>query len=153
MALDPDQVRVDLLRIKRKLYLSYPEGSKERQSFLIASKLSELAYLQGLITPATTDEIFAEYGRQMKIELLNIGMCLGFGLCLTMMLLGFHQLHPGSILLSLYQFPFIIGLGWALFHVFHMVEHWQKFQPFKEECDILQERINKLISEIKEITK
>ena len=53
MALDPDLVRIDLLRVKRKLFLQYQEGSKERQDFVVASKLSELGYLSKLADPAT----------------------------------------------------------------------------------------------------
>ena len=153
MALNPDQVRVDLLRIKRKLYISYPEGSKERQDFLLASKVSELSYLQKLIAPDIVDLVFEEYSKQQRAEAINFATSLASGICLSVMLLGFHQLHPQNMWLSTYPIPGLIGVGYAITHVFHAIKHWKSLQPFKEEYERIENKIERIIKEIKDISK
>ncbi len=153
MPLNPDQVRVDLLRIKRKLYISYPEGSKERQDFLLASKVSELSYLQKMISPDTVDLVFDEYSKQQRAEAINFAISLMSGMCLSVMLLGFHQLHPQNMWLSAYPIPGLIGIGYAITHVFHAMGHWKDVQPFKDEYEKIEKKIEKILKEIKDISK
>lgn len=153
MALDPDYVRVDLLRIKRKLFLSFPEGSKERQDFVIASKLSELGYLSKLADPAVVAAVFEEYDKGMKFELINIATCIGMGACFTVMLLGFHQSHPTNFFLSFFPIPLAAGISWAATHVYHMIDQRRKFQPFKREYEVLRRKIEKLEEELRGLAK
>jgi hypothetical protein len=149
MAFDGDLVRVDLLKIKRKLYISYPEGSKERQDFLIASKLSELTYLQKLVEPDQVVMVFEEYARQLKNEVINFILCLGLGLSFTFLMLGFHQLHPTNFFLLFWRMPGFIGIGFAMSHIMHAIDNWQAFQPFKTEYATLREKIEKLTQDLK----
>jgi|SRR5579863_2820104 len=149
MPVDPDNVRVDLLRIKRKLYISHPEGSKERQDFLFASKLTELNYLQRLVNPDVVDAVFGEYNKRLRLEALNIVLSIVFGFCLSVTLLGYHQAHPAITWLSLYRLPFFFGIGSAGTHAYHLVRHWQQFQPFRNEYATLRVKIERLINEIK----
>ncbi len=153
MPLNPDQVRVDILRIKRKLYISYPEGSKERQEFLLASKLSELSYLQKLIAPDIVDMVFDEYKKQQRAEAINFSMGLLGGLCLSVMLLGFHQLHPANVWLKQFYVPGIIGLVYSFTHVSHAIEHWKSLQPLKAEYEKISKKVERLLKEISEISK
>lgn len=153
MALNPDQIRVDLLRIKRMLYISYPEGSKERQDFLLASKVSELGYLQKLITPNIVDLVFEEYSKQQRAEAINFTTCSLGGICLSVMLLGFHQLHPQTMWLLTYPIPCLIGVGYAITHVFHAVANWKSLQPFQEEYERINKKIEKILKEISDLSK
>lgn len=153
MPLDPDNVRVDLLRIKRKLYISYPEGSKERQDFLLASKLSELTYLQKLVSPDIVEEVFREYDRQVRLELFNILTSFMFGLIFSVMLFGFHQLYPTSSWLSLFPLPCGMGIGFASLHVWHLIDQKKKFMPFQQEYETLRKKILKLTEELKGLSK
>ncbi len=153
MPLNPDQVRVDLLRIKRKLYISYPEGSKERRDFLLATKLSELNYLQKLVAPDLIDMVFDEYKRQQRAEAINIVTSFLSGACLTVMLFGYHQLYPNNAWLTMYPFPAIFGFFYGATHVIHAVKHWQSIQPFKQEYEKLSGKIAKLLKEIQDISK
>jgi hypothetical protein len=153
MPLNPDQVRVDLLRIKRKLYISYPEGSKERRDFLLATKLNELHYLQKMVAPDLIDMVFEEYTRQQKAEAINIATGLLSGACLTVMLFGYHQLYPQNVWLTLYPFPAILGLFYSATHIIHVVKHWKVIQPFKKEYATLSGKIAKLLKEIADISK
>lgn len=152
MPTDPDQVRVDLLRVKRKLYISYPEGSKERTDFMLAAKMSELSYLQHLVTPDMVDIVFEEYLKVLKGELLSIFISLCVGGSFSVMCLGFHQLHQDSFLLSLWPIPLVVGLTNAGRHVSHMVTNWRKLQPFKKDYAMLQGRISNVLSEIRKLT-
>lgn len=92
--LDGDLIRVDLLKIKRLLYLSYAEGSQAQKDFLYASKLSELGYLKRLAPPEIVNFIYEEYARLRKDELKNIGLSIGIGLCAAMFMYGMHKEFP-----------------------------------------------------------
>ena len=153
MPINPDQIRVDILRIKRKLYISYPEGSKERQEFLLASKLSELSYLQKLITPELIDTVFHEYKDQQRAEAINIFTCILAGLCLSTMVLGFHELHPANVWLKPFYIPAIAGVGYALIHVKHAIGHWNSMKPFKVEYEKISGKVEKLLKEIGDLGK
>ncbi len=153
MAFDPENVRVDLLRIKRKLYISYPEGSKERQDFLFASKLSELGYLQKLLDPATVEAAFEEYRYRLRSEIYSMLGSLVIGFLLSLMLLGFHQSHPTNVWLGLYKLPFLFGIGFGSSHIAHLINHYRDFQPFKVEYENLKIKIEKLVEEIKGLAK
>lgn len=153
MALNPDQIRVDLLRIKRKLYISYPEGSKERRDFLLTSKLSELNHLQKMISPDVSGIVFEEYDKQQKSEAVNITLSLLGGGCLSVMLLGFHQLHPQNVWLNLWTMPAFMGFFYGMTHVIHVINQWQSLQPFKKEYDRVTKKIEKILKEIQDLSK
>ena len=153
MALDPDYVRVDLLLVKRKLFLSFPEGSKERKDFVVASKLSELGYLSKLANPETVVLVFEEYRKQQRFEIYVILIGIGFGACLSVMLLGFHQLHSANSWLSFYYLPGVCGVAWVVLHIYHMIDRWRKFQPFKREYAVIRRKIEKLENELRGMAK
>jgi|SRR6185295_3817402 len=153
MPLNPDQVRVDIMRIKRKLYISYPEGSKERRDFLLATKLVELNQLQKLIAPDLIDMVFYEYKKQQKAEAINITMSFLSGACLSIMMFGYHQLYPQNFWLSMFPVPAIIGVFYGCTHVIHAVEHWKSLQPFKNEYERLAKKVEKILKEIQDLTK
>ena len=48
---DRDNVRVDLLKFRRKAYLSYPQGSKERKTFLKTILQNELKITKQEMSP------------------------------------------------------------------------------------------------------
>jgi hypothetical protein len=153
MPLDHNNIRVDILRIKRKLYISYPEGSMERKEFLLASKLSELKYLQTLVAPDLIDTVFDEYKSQQRAETANICVCVIGGICLSVMMLGFHQLHPANIWLKSFYVPAIAGIGYGLTHVYHFIQYHKSMIPFKLEYEKIGKKIEKLLKEIKDISK
>ena len=153
MSIDPEQVRVDLLRIKRKLYISYPEGSPERKEFMLAAKMSELSYLQNLVTPDMVDIVFEEYIKVLKSEVTQIALGLGFGLCFSVMFYGFHTINPASFWFKLWWLPFILGLSTSSTHFYHVILNWRRLQPFKQEYSLIQNKIEKLLKEIKGLTQ
>lgn len=148
MPIDPDHIRVDLLKMKRKLYISYPEGSKERQDFIYATKLSELKHLKTLVDPETVGMVFQEYKNRVGSEILNIFVGLGFGTCFSVMMFGFHQAHPANVLLTFYLVPLLAGVLWSFTHVLHLIDNWRAFKPFKLEYDTLCKKILKLLKEL-----
>jgi len=153
MPLNPDQVRVDLLRIKRKLFISYPEGSKERREFLLATKLIELNHLQKMIAPDLVDMILDEYKKQQKAEAINITMSFLTGACLSVMLFGYHQLYPQNVWLSLYPVPLLSGFFYGMTHVVHAIEHYNALKPFKLEYEKISAKLQKILKEIQDLTK
>jgi hypothetical protein len=151
MSLDSDLVRVDLLKVKRKLYLSYPVGSKERSDFLAASKLSELNYLSKLVPPDLADLVFTEYKKLIRSEVLDILMSLGMGICASLALFSLHTQYSSTTFLHFWHLPFWFGLGISAKHVWNMVFQWRKMKPFHKEYQELQRRISKLNNELKDI--
>jgi hypothetical protein len=151
MALDPDSVRVDLLKIKRKLFLSYPEGSRERQDFLIASKLSELNYLSKLVPHDVVDLVFEEYHKILKEEITAVAVYLILGTSVSMAMAIFRLAYPQISWLHLWGLGFVFGFLAILSHVWRMIDQWRKIQPFKKDYKELQKRIDKLADEIKDI--
>lgn len=152
MPLNPDQIRVDLLRIKRKLYISYPEGSKERREFLLATKMAELNHLQKMIAPDLVDMVFTEYDRQQKAEVTKMSLWIIGGACFSAMLFAYHRLYPQSIWLeALYPMPTLIGLITGSTHLFHAAKHWQSFQPFKLEYEKIVKKVAKILKEINDL--
>lgn len=150
---DPDYVRIDLLKAKRKLYISYPEGSKERTDFLIASKKAELKHLQTLITPDMAELVYEEYIKQLKSELVNFTVCLLLGICFSLTLLVFHQSHPVNIFFLFWRVPSLIYGLIAANHLRHAIKDWNSIQPFREEYRLLQVKIDKLTGELKGFSK
>lgn len=147
MAIDPDLVRVDLLRARRLIYKSYPDGSPEQKEFLLSSKRSELKYLSEV-----TELMFGEYKRFLQSELVAFIFCLSSGLCLSAVLFGFHELYPKSIWLAFFMaWPLMVGLYFASYHTWHIVEQWKKMQPFKKDFVALKKKIAKLNEELENI--
>jgi len=149
MSLDPDYVRVDLLKVKRKLFISYPEGSKERQVFITAAKVSELAYLQQLLPLETTEFIFEEYATHKHNQLKGIVICLGIGTFLSGTLFALHHMYPTSLWFNTFYVPLIFGLILSVVHAYYLVEAYRRFVPFKKEYDLIQEKRKKIVDELK----
>lgn len=153
MGTDPDRIRVDLIRAKRQVYISYPEGSPERKEFMLASKMNELRYLQKLAPHDMMDLMLEEYMAVVKLEALQIFTSLALGASLGLTLLGYHTLHPSSFLLSLWPIPIGLGIGFASQHIYHLVQNWRRLKPFKDDFLHIQSKITKLLNEIKNLAK
>jgi hypothetical protein len=149
MSLDSDLVRVDLLKAKRLIYLSYPEGSQERKDFLYASKLSELNYLTKLVPPDVADFVFGEYAKLRKFELISIGFSIILGVGISIAMFGMHRSFPHAFLWKFWYGGLSGGLLDASRHIWHMVRDWRKVQPFKVEYETLSKKIEKLTKELK----
>lgn len=151
MATDPDQVRVDLLKLKRKIFLSYPEGSTERETFLVKNKLSEISYLSKLVPEETAVMVFSAYQQRIRRELLAIFTCLCGGGMVTALMYGYHQLFPKILLLSLWHYPLIMGTVFALAHVVHILDSWKKVEPFRRQYESIQKQIAQLRNETRRL--
>jgi hypothetical protein len=149
MALDGDLVRIDLLKAKRLIYLSYPEGSRERQDFLYASKLSELNYLTKIVPPEIVNFVFDEYTRLRKNELRNIGLSIGMGLSTALFMFLMHKIYPLTWLWKFWYCGIVGGILETVRHMIHMILDWRKVQPFREEYAELSKKILKLTKELK----
>jgi len=145
--LDADLVRVDLVKIKRKLFLSYPKGSVEREHFLLSSKLSELSYLTKLIPKEEAEIVFAEYKKALKIELFCIISINLLGLVIGAMLGVFSLVyHKGPFILWVFS-PILVGLACSVPGMIRMRNLWRDIQPFKKEYNSIQEKIRKITDE------
>jgi hypothetical protein len=153
MPLNPDQVRVDLLRIKRKLYLSYPEGSKERQDFLLGTKLAELTYLQGMIVPSAVDPILGEYARKQAVEYMDALFYLFAGVFSSAILLACRHFDPRNVWYRFWYLPIILWTAHANRPISRLIVNWRRLQPFKRECAKISKKVQKLMKEIHDLSK
>jgi hypothetical protein len=145
MPLDPDLIRVDLLKVKRKLYSQYPEGSKERQEFLISSKLSELRHLSQLLPEDSVSVVFEEHKNFMLKEKISISLNLLSGVFLSWLFYEtsiLHQVWFTGILATL----FLVGV-----HVKHIYDFNKKMEPFRQEYEVLQGKIDKIKKELRDL--
>lgn len=149
--IEPDRIRVDLLKLKRKLYLSYPFDSRERKDFLMKNKLSEISFLTKLVPEETANLVLEEYKKALQNEIINIFMLLCLGGCFTVMMLGFHQLHPALKWLGCWYVPLIIAMTAAATHVKHIIDQWNGIKPFKVEYAKIQDQIKKLKKDTKNL--
>lgn len=149
MPIDPDQVRVDLLKVKRKIFISFPEGSKERNEFMLASKLYELKHLA---ISDTFGMVLEEYVKGAKSELLTIMMNLCIGVCISAFFFGLHEAHQNNSWYKFWYIPVVVGIIHASRHVYHLVINWQKLKPFKKDHLVLQEKMKNLLAEIRKLT-
>lgn len=144
--LDPDLIRVDVLRVKRKIYLSLPENRKK--DFLVASKLSELSYLQKIIPKDMADHMFDEYYKELKYQLINIFISLISGISISIFLWCWNKIFPHIALKYIWVLGLIIGFIVACKHAYFIYLDWQKIKPFREDYQNLQNRIGKLWEEM-----
>lgn len=149
--LDSDLVRVDLLRLKRKLYNSYPEGSVERKTFLLASKISEIGYLSHVVPPDVVKFVFDEYHYKMKMELLDILLNFGLTISIGFLMRSLHNLYGKNIILSFWYFPLSLFFFNGLRHVWNVFSTWRSMRDFKNEYTIINDKIKKLSEEVKKI--
>lgn len=151
MRLDPDLVRVDLLKVKRKLYLSLADNPVEQKNFLLSTKKSELSYFKQQMPPELTEHVFQEHEKMLKKEYYHIGfnIMLAFvGLALSILLYkGFNHLW----ILYMGLMPFMYGLCSAYFHMQHVSDAITKIQPFIKEYNTVTGHIKRLTNELKQI--
>jgi len=151
MPLDPDLVRCDLLKIKRKLYNSYPENSDARKNFLMASKLGEIGYLSKIVPPDVVNVVFDEYKFKVKQNLIDFIISLSLAISSGLLLNGCHQLYPKDLLFSLwYIFPCIFLLN-GIRHLWNIGYAWYGMKDFRKEYKLIKEQIKKLSDEVKRI--
>lgn len=151
MAIEPDRIRVDLMKLKRKIFLSYPYGSRERKDFLLKNKLNEISFLSKMIPEESATVVFDAYKAALRLELLNIFIALCGGGCFAMMMVGFYAAYPKQTWLSCWYAPLIMGLCFAGSHVKHIIDQWQGIKPFQKEYEKIQEQIKKLRKDTKNL--
>lgn len=149
MSIDPDRIRVDLLRAKRKVFLEYPEGSLERKNFLLVAKMSEVDYLTKTIPVELVTSVVGDFERAVKDEAKIGVMALFTGVFLSAFLYIFHVIYPENFLLSLWRVGWFVGIAEMLRHGWHVVGMRKKVTPLLKEYDALKEKIKKLNNEIK----
>ena len=144
MPLDPDQIRVDILKVQRKIFLSYPQGSKEREDFLRSSKIHSINYLSKLVPKELASEIFDEFEKGITEEIQNIAIKIFAGSLFPLIMFILHLYYPKVQLLNLWAVGWLLVIPHIIPNLLNIYKHWKKFEPFKKEYLDLQERIKKL---------
>lgn len=150
MPLDSDLIRVDLLLVKRKIYLSL-STYKERQDFLMSSKLSEIGYLSSLVSPDVVSLVFDEHNKIMREEFLDIFVCALLEISFFVLFYIMHMVSSKHFWSYILLIPFFIIFVESFRHILHIKEECEKIKPFKQGFNLLQERIDKLSNEIKDM--
>jgi len=146
---DKDNIRVDLLKFRRKAYLTYPVGSEERKIFLKAVLKHELMLTERDV-PQDLINLIIEGGQvvfwdSMKHFLLWLGAST---VC-------------GGIFAWLYTLRIFMGFGFLFFGVGcltiavqYLYEYWRyckSLKTVKKYSNDMQQYINKISNDIKRL--
>ena len=148
--IDPDSVRVDLLRVKRKIYEMYPEGSEERKSFVILSKLSEMGYLMNLVPPKEIARITDQYKAELRSELKSVFYKFMWGGGISIWFFIAHLDFPNSLLFCFWWVGLVVAFIDSLRNGFSALKIAKKMNPFFNEYKVVQNRIQEITKDLKD---
>lgn len=130
--IDPESVRVDLLKFRQKAFLSYPEGSLERKKFLKTILQNELMLSKQDMPESMVN--FLMEGKRVVFWSTIEKASLWFGAaCLSAMAFVFTTNYaPFSFL-----FLFLSG-----FFLFRTTEHIREYFKYKKHVKVVEQYSN-----------
>lgn len=150
--MEPDQIRVDLLKVRRKMYLSYPENSQERKNFLLLSKLSELGYLSGIAPEKLANSMFEKYDIAMNRMGVQITLSLFFGIIFSWLFVITSFMFPNVLFLKFaWIIPAYLGLTFSLDPIYKVCRFYKAMKPFRDAYLKLKKRVNLLHEETQKL--
>jgi hypothetical protein len=143
---DKDNIRVDLLKFRRKAYLAYPYGSPERKKFLKVILENELRLTKQEIPQPIID--FVTEGNKTIIwnSLKKFLWCLAASLFCVLV---FSFLHSKWSLLILLPGGACLGVG--LSYLGQYFGYRKSLQTVKQYSDDMNKYVSKISNEIKRL--
>lgn len=146
---DRDQIRVDLLKFRRKAFLSYPENSPERKLFLKTILENELKIVKQELLEESSNTIFNDQNglvqEHLKYSLLFLAGAVVF------LGMGFHY-FPAHWVLSILSYLVGNVFVW-MFSIhstsfFHYRKSIQKELTYRKDIKSYAEKITKKLDHL-----
>jgi hypothetical protein len=144
---DKDNIRVDLLKLRRKAYLEYPEGSKERKMFLKTILENELK-LTEMEMPKEILNLVMEGDKMVFWDSLRKSIA-WFGLGVLSYFAAFSLRHSALAIPFYICGPFFLGMGGQ-----YLYEYWlyrESVKSVKKYSQDMNQHINKISNDIKRL--
>lgn len=147
---DKDNVRVDLLKFRRKAFLSYAEGSEERKKFLKTILENELRLTKQEVPHELINFLIEEDGLAWQNATKNIILCiisLAFSIAAAIL---FHTIYHG-IVMSIFVGA-AIGSAWAAYQ--YGYDYWKyrkSINIVKQYSNDMNKYMNKITNDIKRL--
>jgi hypothetical protein len=143
---DKDQVRVDLLKFRRKAYLSYPEGSPERKKFLKTILENELRLTEKEV-PQTLIDFLIEGDKTFLWSTIRkfLGWFVASMFCLTVFVL----IHTKLSLLILIPGGACLAVG-----IIYLEKYWayrKNIETVKKYSNDMKKYMNRISNDIKRL--
>jgi hypothetical protein len=147
--LDPESIRVDLLKFRQKAYLSYPEGSEERKKFLKTILQNELRLVKQDV-PSDLINFLMEGKREVLGKFLKSALIWGGSF-----LISFSAFVWLIFLHSIYFTLFIFPMSYS---VIMIVQHLSKYFTYRKSMKYIEkyssdmkQYIGKIYSDIRKL--
>jgi hypothetical protein len=147
---DNDNVRVDLLKFRRKAYLTYPENSPERKKFLKTILENELRLTEQEVPQNLVNFLLEEDNFVLHNAIKNISLCVFSFIFSTAAAWMFHSLFHGFV--SSLFVGASIGSVWAGYQ--YGRDYWQykkSINVVKQYSNDMKKYMNKITNDIKRL--
>lgn len=149
MSDDKDNVRVDLLKFRRKAYLSYPEGSIERKNFLKTVLETELRLTEQDIPRELINFIVDGNREAFKKTMKQFFIWFGWAVVNSGIYAWMFSDH------KLFSFVFLFtGVGCMTVAFQHLYEYWayrKSVKTVKQYSQEMQQYMNRISNDIKRL--
>jgi hypothetical protein len=144
---DPEQIRVDLLKFRRKAYLSYPEGSWQRKTFLKTILQNELRLTKQEM-PHDLINFLVEGDKVVLWDMVK--QFLSWAAFSALCVIAFAFLHSyWSSFIFLFVGAGSLGVG--LFYIYEYWRYRNSVSKVKKYFNDMQQYMNKISNDIKRL--
>ena len=146
---EKENIRVDLLKFRRKAYLSYPEGSNERKTFLKVILENELRHTENDVPPEFMDLILAGSAEVLKSTLKEVFIL--FGICVLCSFL-FVEMWPKIHYLDII---FLVGGAGCLISSGLKIKDYFRYRKnmgiIEKHANDVKKQMNRISNDIKRL--
>jgi len=147
---DRDNIRVDLLKFRRKAYLSYSENSPERKKFLKTILENELRFKEKDIPKDLVNFLIEGDRVVLQDTIKEIVLCvIGIALSWTVAVLGRPLFH--GIISSIFAGAGIGCLLAAIRHGYDYFKYRKSLNVIKQYSNDMRQQMNRISNEIKRL--
>lgn len=146
---DKDLIRVDLLKFRRKAFLSYPEGSPERKTFLRVILQNELQVTEHEMPQDFMNLVLEGSGVVLKKLLKDVSFLLGIGL-----ITGATFIETWPKVHSLALIFLITSVGCFVETTMKIIEYFKyrkSMEVVKEYSNDIKKQVNRISNDIKRL--
>jgi len=146
---DQDSVRVDLLKFRRKAFLSYPEGSPERKTFLKVILQNELRITENEMPQDFMNLVLEGSTEVLKDTLKNVLILLGIlFICSYTFIELWPKIHFLAVIFLIGGVGCIIESGLRIKNYF---SYRKSMEVVKQYSNDIKKQMNRISNDIKRL--